>query len=88
MTACSATTISYNDTTPRTGQLFGYRDLVGTAPQSTVAFNVHYDNFRVVPEPSTLGALAAGLLVCMGRRRNAGVESRQSCTIAGTKLRD
>ena len=76
--ATSSTTISYNDTTPRTGQLFGYRDLVGTGPQSAVAFNAHYDNLRIVPEPSVLSALAVGLLVCTGRRRNAGIGSRQN----------
>ena len=72
----NSTTVSFADTTPRTGQLFGFRDLVGTGPQSTVAFNVHYDNLSIaVPEPSVLGLLATGAVLCTRRRRSQAVHT-------------
>ena len=63
--------ISFIDTTPQTNSRFGFRDVVGTNPQSTLAFNVHYDNLLIVPEPSTAMLLTSGLLGCIIRRRTA-----------------
>lgn len=65
----NSTTISFTDTTPRTGQLFGFRDLVGTNPQSTVSLNVDYDNLVIVPEPTSAGLLGAAIGACALRRR-------------------
>lgn len=65
--------VSYTDTTPRTGDYFGIRtglnvsNAGGTA--ASAAFEVDYDNFAVIPEPATAGLLLLGLTAMATRRR-------------------
>lgn len=61
------------DTSPLTGTNFGYRNRIGIGGG---AFTANFDNFSVaavaaVPEPTTLGLVAAGSLAMLARRRGA-----------------
>jgi hypothetical protein len=59
--------VSGTDTSPRSGQYFGYRTALN-AVNGTASINVDYDEFSVVPEPASLGLMAMGGLL-LGRRR-------------------
>ena len=67
----SPQTISFVDTTPRTGSYFGYRTglNVSSASASSATLNVTYDNFAVAPEPATLSLLGMGLITLLGKRQ-------------------
>jgi hypothetical protein len=68
----STITASFLDTTPKNGTFFGYRTAVN-ASGSSAALDVTYDNFSVIPEPTTyLGlALAIGAAGWYRKRKQA-----------------
>ena len=75
-------TYTYIDPTPRTGQYFGLFDSMGS---NGGTMTVQFDNFSVVPEPSTLallGIATLGLPAFAWRRHRAALlplRHRKSC---------
>ena len=65
----NTTSVSFTDTTPQTGSAFGFRDVVGTFPQSSVALNIHYDNLVITPEPSIVALITTGFAAYAFQRR-------------------
>jgi hypothetical protein len=51
-----------------TGEYFGYRTAIN-ASGSSAAETINYDNFSVIPEPSTALALLSGIGILGLRRR-------------------
>jgi hypothetical protein len=70
----ASTTTTVTDTTPPSGQHFGYRTAVN-AVGGAVSEDVEYDNFSVVPEPASGALLAAtaALLTVPRRRKSANI---------------
>jgi len=65
----SSITASFLDTTPKNGTFFGYRTAVN-ASGSSASLDVTYDNFSVIPEPTTfLGLALTGCVACLYRKR-------------------
>lgn len=66
----STITASFLDTTPKNGTFFGYRTAVN-ASGSSASLDVTYDNFSVIPEPTTYLGLAVmiGGACCWYRKR-------------------
>ena len=65
-------TISFTDTTPANGQLFGFRnreDVFFPTGGAITTVNVDYDNLIIVPEPSTVALITVGFSIYASRRQ-------------------
>jgi len=67
------------DTTPLTGQYFGYRDRrPGTSSGTVLDVDYDYLNIQGVPEPSSSVLLIGGILACFGKRRRSPASQSQT----------
>lgn len=67
------TTATATDTSPLAGDIFGYRNRLAAAASGgatpTPSHTVNFDNFSIVPEPSSMMLGALGALAAIGIRR-------------------
>lgn len=62
-------TVTLTDTTPLTGEFFGYRNRISDGG-SGKAVDANFDNFAIVPEPGTVSILIVGGLSLFVRLRS------------------
>lgn len=71
LTTSASVSVNGIDSSPLTGANLGFRNSIGTIGGATGALDVNFDNFSIVPEPSSAVLLGLGGVLLIVRRRRA-----------------